>query len=211
MIPHGAMSCNGSSVPANWPQLASKYGLDPRATPVVSVGTVGPAKCPEVIIDGFALLARPDSEVVLAFVGDCDPSYRRQIEARAVQVGVAGRVVLTGRVDEAELDNWLAAARCAVQLRFPTNGESSGSVTRCLAAGVPTVVSDHGPLRELPDNAVLKVPAQVEPAELAQVIQGLVDDHEARNRLRQGALRYSREVSLEAVVDRFWTEVIGAS
>jgi glycosyltransferase involved in cell wall biosynthesis len=95
-------------------------------------------------------------------------------------------------------------------MRFPTGGESSGAVMRCLAAGVPTIVTDHGPLRELPDDAAVKVPAQVEPDVLAQTISGLLADDEASARLREGALRHAHEASFEAVADQFWTKVLCA-
>ncbi len=81
----------------------------------------------------------------------------------------------------------------------------------CLAAGIPTIVSDHGPLRELPDDAVAKVAAPVEPAVLADALLRLLSDDQARERLRRGALRYGQEVSFEAVADQFWKEVLCAS
>ena len=79
---------------------------------------------------------------------------------------------------------------------------------RCLTAGVPTIVSDHGPLRELPDEAVLKVAAQVEHAELAGAMQQIISNQDLRVRLREGALSYAKEVSMEAVANRLWDEVL---
>ena len=194
----------------NWPELASKYGLDETAAPVVSAGIIGGPKCPGAVIDAFAAVASADRNLVLAFVGPCEPEHQCQLERRASQLGIEDRVLFTGYVDEAELDSWLAAARCAIQLRFPTNGESSAAVMRCLAAGVPTIVSDHGPLRELPDDAVVKVPAQVQPADLAQTIRRLLADDEACARLRESAIRHAHEASFEAVADQFWTEILCA-
>ena len=194
----------------NWPELASKYGLDETAAPVVSAGIIGGPKCPGAVIDAFAAVASADRNLVLAFVGPCEPEHQCQLERRASQLGIEDRVLFTGYVEEAELDSWLAVARCAIQLRFPTNGESSAAVMRCLAAGVPTIVSDHGPLRELPDDAVVKVPAQVQPADLAQTIRRLLADDEACARLRESAIRHAQEVSFEAVADQFWTEILCA-
>ena len=131
-------------------------------------------------------------------------------ERRATNLAIGERVLFPGYVDEDEFDAWLAACRCAVQLRFPSNGESSAAILHCLAAGVPTIVSDHGPLRELPDEAAIKVPAQVEPAELANDMQKIVSNQALRLRLRDGALRYAKTVSMEAVADRLWTEVLCA-
>jgi glycosyltransferase involved in cell wall biosynthesis len=45
-----------------------------------------------------------------------------------------------------------------VNLRYPTMGETSGSVIRAMSIGKPLIVSDVGWFAELPDDAVLKVP-----------------------------------------------------
>jgi glycosyltransferase involved in cell wall biosynthesis len=192
----------------SWPELGSKYRLDQFSSLVISSGYITPLKCPEAVIDAFATVAAADRNLALAFVGPCEPEYQRQLEQRASQLGIQDHVRVTGYVEEAEFNSWLAVARCAIQLRFPTNGESSAAVMDCLAAGVPTIVSDHGPLRELPDDAVIKVSAPVEPAALGEAILGLLTDDKARKRLHRGALRYAQEVSLEAVADQFWTEVL---
>ena len=208
VIPHAAPPVSEASLHESWPQLAAKYGLDQRATVLVSIGVTGPTQCSEVIIDGFAAAAVETGNTVLAFIGAFEPGYQRELEHRVSQCGIGDRVRFTGYVDEAELGSWLAAARCAIQLRIPSNGDSSAAVTRCLAAGVPTIVTDHGPLRDLPDDAVVKLPAPVEPATLADALLRLLSDDPACEGLRRGALRYARQVSFEAVADQFWTEVL---
>jgi glycosyltransferase involved in cell wall biosynthesis len=211
-VPHAALSAEEVSLRESWPQLAAKYGLDQRATVLVSVGIIGPAKCPEYVIDGFVAANPAANNLVLVFVGafaaGCESWYKPDLERRISERGIEDRVRFAGHVEEAELDSWLAAARCAIQLRFPTNGESSGAVMRSLAAGLPTIVTDHGPLRELPDDAVIKVPAPVEPSALREAILQLLSDDNARKRLHRGALHYAQRVSFEAVADQFWTEVL---
>lgn len=209
-LPFAAPPVNAESLSDGWPVLASKYGLNQSASPMISSGNITTLKCPEAVIDAFAAVASTDGNLALAFVGPCEPEYQRQLERRASQRGIHDRVCFTGYVEEAEFDSWLAVARCAIQLRFPTNGESSAAVMRCLAAGVPTIVSDHGPLRDLPDDAVLKVPTPDEPTTLATALLRLAKDDPARDSLRSGALRYAEKVSFEAVADRFWTDVLGA-
>src|SRR5258708_2207983 len=45
-----------------------------------------------------------------------------------------------------------------MNLRFPTAGESSGSLLREMALGRPVIVSDIGAFSELPDDACIKIP-----------------------------------------------------
>ena len=52
----------------------------------------------------------------------------------------------------------MAACDVLVNLRYPTMGETSGSVIRALSLGKPMLVSDVGWFGELPDDVVLKIP-----------------------------------------------------
>ena len=211
VIPHASLSTNGTGdVYTTHAGTDAPFGLPASSSVAVSIGIVGPPKCAESIVDAFALLASGRQNLVLTFVGPVDPPYQRALESRAIGLST-GQIIFTGYVDEGELEAWLAKARCAVQLRFPTNGESSGAVMRCLTAGIPTIVSDHGPMRELPDDSVVKVPAPVEPQALADVMLRLLESDDACARLRDGALRYADEVSLERVVNLFWNKVLSPS
>jgi glycosyltransferase involved in cell wall biosynthesis len=205
-IPPGEMVAEG------WAGLARKYNLDPvKSIPVSSIGITWPTKLPEVLIEGFSEIGRRNDHALLAFVGPYDERYRRKLQDAAAAVGIRDKVLFTGYVSENELETWLAASRCVVQLRYPTNGESSHAVMRAMAAGAPTILNDHGSARELPDDAVLKVSAQPSPEEVRTALEVLLSDEALRNRLSEGARRYAESVSFENVVDRFWNEVILAS
>jgi glycosyltransferase involved in cell wall biosynthesis len=125
---------------------------------------------------------------------------RQHRDARLVFVGptattdIAG-AEFTGAVDADVYRDWLNRASVAVQLRVSTNGESSGAVGDCLTAGVPTIVTAIGPARDLPDDAVVKVGADVDVATLAARITALLDETDARRRLHDGGRRYAAEHS----------------
>jgi glycosyltransferase involved in cell wall biosynthesis len=52
----------------------------------------------------------------------------------------------------------MAACDVILNLRYPTVGESSGTLLRSLGLGKPVLVSDIGSFREFPDDICLKVP-----------------------------------------------------
>jgi glycosyltransferase involved in cell wall biosynthesis len=193
-----------------WPQLAAKYGIDERRTPVISIGIVWLTKCPALVLEAFSLVAAEDPGLVLVFVGLYDPFYRQQVEEQAEAWGLADRIRFTGFVPSEELAAWLEAARCAIQLRYPTNGESPYTVMQCLAAGLPTVVSDHGATRELPDGCVLKVPAQAQASEVASALRLAISDERTRSGLTENARRYSSDSSFDKLADALWIEVLSA-
>ena len=180
----------------------------PRAAPsahdealVVSVGAVDESKRCAVLVDALAALPaarRPR----LALVGPVAPAYRARLQRLAAERGVDDRLVLTGWVPDHELDAWLRRAAVAVQLRGPSNGESSAAVAECVARGVPTIVSDGGALGELPGDAVVHVPADVDAAGLAAELDALLGDVDLRAALHRAALAHAAANGFDAAAER---------
>jgi glycosyltransferase involved in cell wall biosynthesis len=138
-------------------------------------------------------------QVPLAFVGPAGASDASEVRG--------DRVEIVGEVDAAEYRRRLAEATIAVQLRSATNGESSAAIGDCLAAGVPTVVTEIGANRALPDDAVVKVPADVDVATLTSVLRDLLADEPRRAALSKAASAYARGRSFEAAADALLDEV----
>lgn len=74
------------------------------------------------------------------------------------EMGLEGRVKITGYTEERDFFRYLKAVDATVNLRFPTAGETSGTLIRALGAGKPVIVSDYAQFSELPDGVCLKVP-----------------------------------------------------
>jgi hypothetical protein len=121
-------------------------------------------------------LARPElAGAGLLVVGEVSPHVDLEGEAR--RAGVAGRVHVTGFVDAATFHRALTACDLALNLRYPTAGETSASLLRLLAAGRPALVSDYAQFRELPAAAVERVPlGEGEEAALAAAAAALLAD-----------------------------------
>jgi len=139
---------------------------------LVCFGMVAPVKAPELLISALASLP---SSTTLTFVGPVGEGYRGVLESHAAAVGVAERVVFTGRVSPEEYVSFLRTGAVALQLRHETNGESSAAIMDALAAGVP-VVTNLPAAAELPDGTVAMVPWDVSPGALADVVRPLLDD-----------------------------------
>ena len=103
-------------------------------------------------------------------------------------------------VPEERMWSLMAACDVLVNLRYPTMGETSGSVIRALSLGRPLIVSDVGWFSELPDDIVLKVPVdEFEVATLEAALE-LAADHGAA--LGESARHYvEREHGLARVAD----------
>ena len=77
-----------------------------------------------------------------------------RVRARIAELGLDERVTLRGFVPERELDEALGRAHLAVNLRYPTMGEASGSQLRIWAHALPSLVTETGWYATLPPDAV---------------------------------------------------------
>jgi glycosyltransferase involved in cell wall biosynthesis len=72
--------------------------------------------------------------------------------------GVSGILSQEGYVSEDKFLAYMRAVDLVVNLRYPTMGESSGSMFCALSLGKPILVTDYGSFAEIPDNVAWKVP-----------------------------------------------------
>jgi glycosyltransferase involved in cell wall biosynthesis len=178
----------------------------PNAAPALaSFGVLNPLKHGPRLVRAVAALGRAD--VRLAFVGPASAADAACIDAAARQVGLGGRVEVTGHVDAAEYRRRLAGTTVAVQLRGTTNGESSAAVGDCLAAGLPTVVTDIGASRALPRDAVVPVDADVDAHGLATVLRGLLADDARRATIGAAARAYAEAHTFDDAADALYRVV----
>ena len=78
----------------------------------------------------------------------------KQLRALIRSLDLKKHVTLHGFAPEARLDEALAAAHLAINLRYPTMGEASGSQLRIWAHRLPSLVSRVGWYGSLPPEAV---------------------------------------------------------
>jgi glycosyltransferase involved in cell wall biosynthesis len=129
-------------------------GLCADAFVVACFGFVTPQKRLGPALAAFTRLRarRPEARFLVA--GEISPHY--DFDALLDEHGRDG-VVVTGRIDLARFHAAMRAADVAVNLRHPTGGETSASLMRLLALGVPAIVTRAGSFGELPDGVVAKV------------------------------------------------------
>jgi hypothetical protein len=61
-------------------------------------------------------------------------------------------------VSDEEFESYFARVDRVINLRYPSAGETSGTLLRAFAAGKPVAVSDYAQFAEYPDECVVKIP-----------------------------------------------------
>ncbi len=97
-----------------------------------------------------------------------------------------------------EMESVISSSDICINLRFPTMGESSGSLIRMMGYGKPVLVTNFGSYAELPDYAVLKVDPDFDEVEtIKRFVQSLALDPDFRLSVGREARAYvERECSL---------------
>jgi glycosyltransferase involved in cell wall biosynthesis len=136
-------------------EARAALGLPADRVVAATLGIVTPAKRVGKLLEGLALLppARRPLLVVGGAVGADDPLLRAVRDLR-----LEDDVRVTGYLSEDDFWRLARASDVAVNLRFPTVGETSGAVCRLAGCGLPVVVSDVGWFRELPASFASKIP-----------------------------------------------------
>jgi len=70
----------------------------------------------------------------------------------------ASRFNTTGYVSDEDFDAYYAQVDRIVNLRYPSAGETSGTLIRAFQMGKPVAVSNYAQFAELPDDCVVKIP-----------------------------------------------------
>jgi len=180
-IPHHITEAAGST---EW----LKTGTSDGPLQIASFGLITPNKGIERALRALSSLrAKHDFRYVL--VGE--PNEYFDVRALVREHGLEDRVEITGHLDLADFQRHIAKTDIAINLRERIIGETSGSLCRIMAAGVPAIVSDAAWFGELPDDTVVKIDmSQHTDALLEAYLETLIVDSGLRNQIGANARRY---------------------
>lgn len=186
-IPHGAWIPQADR--NGWRQ---RLGVDP-VSPLIGVfGFLKPYKRIAESLRAFRRLLRVLPSAKMILVGEPHPDFPVQSLIRSL--GLSGAVRILGFAPIEDFTGYMAACNIVLNLRYPTVGESSGSLLRAMGLGKAVIVSNVGAFREFPDDACLKVP--VGPGEedlLFEYLNLLSSRPEVARAMGGRAARYVRE------------------
>lgn len=134
------------------------------------------------------------TDMKYTIAGDGSSRYIKKLKAFVSELGLDQMVEFKGYVDHAEYQTTLSHSDACIQLRNPTDGESSGSLLDVLSHGKAAIVSDVDSFSELPSDVVCKIKHddQVED-QLFIAMRQLYKDKHLRKQLRQRSRNFVAE------------------
>ena len=208
VVPH-PLSLHGQAIPDADQKAAFRagLGLPPDALLVASFGEVTPSKGVDVALRAFRRLRQTHDNAFYLLVGEVSSAYRELSEELAGELGRG--VVPTGRLSLEKFLEFMAQCDVAVNLRFPTGGETSGSCVRMLGLGIAVIVTNVGWFAEIPDDCCAKVdPGADEEELLAACLLELADNPGLRRAMGSNASRWCRRHHSLAASARAYAGVV---
>jgi glycosyltransferase involved in cell wall biosynthesis/SAM-dependent methyltransferase len=197
-IPHGAWI-----VDADRMQYRAKLGLNER-TPLIGIfGFLKPYKRIAESLRAFARLVRVAPEARMILVGEAHPEL--PLDSLISTRNLSAHVRHIGFAPIEDFNGYLGACDIVLNLRYPTVGESSGTLLRALGMGKAVIVSDVGSFREYPDEICLKAPVDAaEEDHLFEYLNVLVSRPDLAQALGARARQWvERECNWNLVAERY--------
>ncbi|OJY85969.1 MAG: hypothetical protein BGP23_04730 [Lysobacterales bacterium 66-474] len=182
--------------PCSREEARRALGISDAGFVVASFGVVNPPKLCDRLVSAWGLsrLAKAHGGL-LVFVGDShDNAFTASLLGQARERGIEEQVRITGYVDAAIYDLYLAAADVVVQLRASSRGETSAAILDGFASGRAVIANAHGSAAELPADAVCMISDEFEDRELAAALESLSDDMARREALGRAGRAYLEQM-----------------
>ena len=128
--------------------LKNTFGIDDSAFVIASFGAIHATRHNDIVCRAVKRMnSESKSKIyyVMVGTGDFADGY------------LDSHIIKTGYVPQDLYDDILSRCDIVVGLRYPSMGETSGSLIRALSAGKPSVVTDDAWFSELPDDSVIKM------------------------------------------------------
>jgi glycosyltransferase involved in cell wall biosynthesis/SAM-dependent methyltransferase len=198
VIPHGAW------IPtADRNGYRYKLGLD-ELTPLIGIfGFLKPYKRIAESLRAFRRVVRLTPNARLILVGEQHSDFPIEPMIRSMDLSANARLLGFTPIDE--FVGYLGACDIVLNLRYPTVGESSGTLLRSLGLGKAVLVSEIGSFAEFPDDVCLKVPVGAAEEDLIfEYLNLLVSRPEVARALGERARDYvARECNWGAVARQY--------
>lgn len=197
-IPHGAWIPEADRMAGR-----QRLGLD-ESTPLIGIfGFLKPYKRIAESLRALRRLIRLEPRAKMILVGEPHPDC--PVQSLVTTLGLSAHVRLLGFTPIEDFTGYLAACDVVLNLRYPTVGETSGSLLRALGLGKSVLVSDVGAFSELPDDICLKVPADAtEEDQIFEYLNLLVSRPDLAQALGRRARQYvERECNWELAAARY--------
>ena len=164
----------------------------PADVPVIGIfGFLKPYKSIHQSLRAFAEVRAEFPRIKMILAGEEHPHY--PLRPLISELGLNDAVSLLGYLPQDKFVEALAAIDISINLRWPTAGETSGSLLWSLALGKPTLVSEVGSFLEVPEGAAVRVPVGGQEQQwIAGWLRALLREPELARQIGEAGYAYAK-------------------
>jgi len=194
--------------------IKQKNGFSADMTIISAFGGIHRTKRIVPIIKAFSRLRKENPNVHLMLVGKPAEDIKPELEQLISSESLRNSITITGYTDIEKFKEYIDMSDICLNLRYPYNGETSGSLMRILAKGRCVVVNDIGSFSEIPDNACVKLPSVEDMGEINESIEiynalkRLVENPRERSETASHARKYAEEVlDIKYIAEKYYNTI----
>jgi glycosyltransferase involved in cell wall biosynthesis len=185
-----------------------KLGLDQDATIVMTSGFATRTKRFDWLLAALDDLLDRGHRFVWIHAGEERPDEYPLSKELSARPRLQAVTRITGYISEEDLDAYIQASDIVVNLRFPSVGESSGTLARAFSAGRCCIVSDTAAYAELPRDAVVHIPVLDTAGALLRALDGLLSEPAIREHFGRNAAAFAEGPLSMASVGKAYKDVM---
>ncbi|MFT2091642.1 glycosyltransferase family 4 protein [Paraglaciecola sp. 2405UD69-4] len=133
-----------------------QLGITGTKCVLTSMGFVAKAKQIRAVLASLNQLKNDGQDFVYILAGQCK-QHEYDVFQDIAEFGLQEHVKVTGFLSNEDFFKYLIASDFIVNLRYPSGGESSGTLTRAFGLGLGCIVVNIGPFAEIPDDCAIKL------------------------------------------------------
>ena len=195
-----------------------KLNIEEKNTIMASFGHIHETKRPIPILKAFSKICGEFQDVKYIFVGKIDASIVTEFNACVEDNKLNGKVIVTGYTELDTFTDYIDASDICFNLRYPYNGETSGSLMRILAKGKCVAVNNIGSFGEIPDDVCVKlsnvdnVSEQEEIQEIYNTMKKILTDSIFRNNIENRARLFAeKNLDLKLIAKKYRDFILSQS
>lgn len=143
-------------------------------TRITVFGDINPNKRVDSIIQAISSEERLRHSLTLSLVGKIVKSERIRLERLTKDLGID--IDIVGEADDRTYASYLMGTDIVSCLRYPTTESASATCIEAMLAGKPTLVTDTGFYKDLPDDLVFKIAIETEHQSLVQALLKIISN-----------------------------------
>ena len=166
--------------------------LSEDKTIFISVGFITPPKQIQLVLKVLGKIKEKLGNFEYVLVGE--PHNKEWLDTLIIKNGLEAVVRVTGFVSLEDMQLYIGAADFALCLRYPSAGETSATLMRCLGLGLTSVVFNYSSYSDFPDDVVYKIKLDTQNLDyLGDAIIELSSNESLRREYKERITKYVHE------------------